>query len=165
MAAALEHRQTVTGENIRLLRQFLAADFHDRQVRHVWPLLDGGERPGVQSIVQFLHAVGTVGHPDEDRRSHGDEGFDIPESDLERLNLAADIFESLQRRQFPALQPARRKDGHMSGQMGQIGMKYLPKVLNKFPDGIPYVGHQGITGILHVNPKLYLRKREAWVTT
>ena len=44
-------------------------------------------------------------------------------------------------------------------------MKFLPEVLNKFPDGIPYVSHQGITGILHVNPKLYLRKRVAWVTT
>ena len=53
----------------------------------------------------------------------------------------------------------------MSGQMGQIGMKFLPEVLNKFPDGIPNVSHQGITGILHVNPKLYLRKRVAWVTT
>jgi hypothetical protein len=44
--------------------------------------------------------------------------------------------------------------------MGQIGMKYLPEVLNKFPDGIPYVGHQGITGILHVNPELYLRSAQ-----
>jgi hypothetical protein len=44
-------------------------------------------------------------------------------------------------------------------------MKFLPEVHNKFPDGIPYVSHQGITGILHVNPKLYLRKRVAWVTT
>jgi hypothetical protein len=106
-----------------------------------------------------------VGHPDENRWSHGDESFDVPESDLERVSLTANIFESLQRRQFPTLQPARRKDGHVSGQMGQIGVKFLPEVLNKFPDGISNVSHQGITGILHVNPKLYLRKRVAWATT
>jgi len=51
----------------------------------------------------------------------------------------------------------------MGGQMGQIGMQFLPEVLDKFPDSIPHVGHQGITGILHVNPKLYLRKRAAWL--
>ncbi len=43
----------------------------------------------------------------------------------------------------------------MGGQMGQIGMQFLPELLYKFPDGIPNVSHQGITGILHVNPKLY----------
>jgi hypothetical protein len=44
----------------------------------------------------------------------------------------------------------------MSGQMRQIGMQLLPEVFHKFPDSIPYIGHQGITGILHVHWKLYL---------
>jgi hypothetical protein len=47
--------------------------------------------------------------------------------------------------------------------MGKIGMQFLPEVLDKFPDSIPHVGHQGITGILHVNPRLYLWKHGAWV--
>jgi hypothetical protein len=50
------------------------------------------------------------------------------------------------------------------GKMRQVGMQFLPEILDKFPDRIPHVGHQGITGILHVNPKLYLRKHAAWVT-
>jgi hypothetical protein len=29
----------------------------------------------------------------------------------------------------------------MGGQMGQIGVQFLPEVLNKFPDSIPHVGH------------------------
>ena len=88
-----------------------------------------------------------------------------PERDFERFGLAADIFERLERCDFPSLQPARGEDGHMSGQMRQIGMQFLPEVLHKFPDSIPHIGHQGITGILHVNPKLYPRKRAARVTT
>jgi hypothetical protein len=36
-------------------------------------------------------------------------------------------------------------------------MQVPPEVFDKFPDSIPHIGHQGITGILHVNPKLYLR--------
>jgi hypothetical protein len=44
-------------------------------------------------------------------------------------------------------------------------MQLLAEVFNKLPDGILYVGHQGVTGILHVNPKLYLWKRAARVTT
>src|ERR1700733_350988 len=43
--------------------------------------------------------------------------------------------------------------------MRQIGMQLLPEVLHKFPDSIPHIGHQGITGTLHVNLKLYLWKR------
>jgi hypothetical protein len=74
--------------------------------------------------------VGTSGYPDENRGSNGDKSFNIPEGDLERLSLAADVFESFERRQFPALQSPGRKDSHMSGQMGQIGMQFLPEVLN-----------------------------------
>jgi len=51
----------------------------------------------------------------------------------------------------------------MRGQMGEIGMQFLPEVLDKFPDRIPHIGHQGITGILHVNLELYLWERGAWV--
>jgi hypothetical protein len=87
--------------------------------------------------------------------------FNITESDFEGLSPAADIFKCFQRRQFPALQSPGRQDGHVSGQMGQIGMQFFPEILNKLPDGIPHVGHQGITGILHVNQKLYLWKRGA----
>jgi hypothetical protein len=40
-----------------------------------------------------------------------------------------------------------RKNGDVCRKMRQIGMQFLPEVLNKLPDGIPHVGHQGITGI------------------
>ena len=53
----------------------------------------------------------------------------------------------------------------MGRQMGQIGMQFLPEILNKLPDSIPHIRHEGITGVLHVNPKLYPRKRGTWVTT
>ena len=42
----------------------------------------------------------------------------------------------------------------MGGQMRQIGMQFLPEVLDKLPDGIPHIGYQGVTGTLHVNPRL-----------
>src|SRR5580692_2353511 len=98
MAAAFEQRPTVAGENVCLLRQFLSADFHNRKMRHVRPLFGEGESTSVQSIVQLLHAVGTSSYPDENRRSDGDESLNIPQGDFERLDLAADIFESIQRR-------------------------------------------------------------------
>src|SRR5271155_2347652 len=97
MAAAFEQRPTGAGENVCLLRQFLGADLHNREMWHVRPLFSGGERTGVQSIVQLMHAVGTLGNPDENRGCDGDERFNIPEGDFEWLGLAADIFESLQR--------------------------------------------------------------------
>jgi hypothetical protein len=120
---------------------------------------------GIQTIMQVMHAVSASGHPDKNGRSNRDKSFNVPEKDLERFNLATDIFKRFQRRHFPALQSPGRKNGHMSGQMGQIGVQLLPEVLNKFPYGIPYIGHQGITGTLHVNDKLYLRRHAVRVTT
>jgi hypothetical protein len=43
-------------------------------------------------------------------------------------------------------------------------MQFLPEVLDEFPDRIPHVSDQRITGILHVNLELYLWNRGAWVT-
>ena len=103
--------------------------------------------------------MGAVDHSDKNGWSHGDKGFDVAQSHFERLGFAADIFQSFERRDLPSVQTARGEDGHVSGQMGQIGMQLLPEVLHKFPDSIPHISHQGITGILHVNPKLYPRKR------
>src|SRR5580704_10886945 len=47
-----ELRPTVASENIRLLRQLLGADFHNREVGHVRPFLLSRERSRVQPIVQ-----------------------------------------------------------------------------------------------------------------
>jgi hypothetical protein len=163
--AADELRPTVASEDIGLLRQFLGADFHNSEVGHVGPLLLSRERIRVQSIMQLAHAVGGMGHADENCGSYGDKGFDVTERDLKSLSLATDVFDSLQGREFTAAQPAGGKYGQMGGQMGQIGVQFLPEVLDKFPDSIPHIGHEGITGILHVNWKLYLRKWGAWVTT
>lgn len=44
-------------------------------------------------------------------------------------------------------------------------MQLLPEVFHKFPDSIPHIGHQGITGILHVNWKLYPRDPGRWLYT
>ena len=45
----------------------------------------------------------------------------------------------------------------MGWQMGQIGMQFLPEILHKLPDRIPHIGHQGITGILHIRIENYTR--------
>jgi len=97
VAAAGELRPAVAGDDVGLLGQLLGAEFHNGEVRHVWPLLAAGQRLGVQAVVQFVHSVGGVGHPNEHRGSHGDEGFDVTERDLERLGAAADIFDGLER--------------------------------------------------------------------
>ena len=44
----------------------------------------------------------------------------------------------------------------MGRQMRQVRVQLLPEILDKFPNSIPHVRHEGITGILHVNQKLYL---------
>ena len=44
-------------------------------------------------------------------------------------------------------------------------MQFLSEVFHKFPDSIPHISHQGITGILHVNGKLYARKWGVRATT
>jgi hypothetical protein len=38
-------------------------------------------------------------------------------------------------------------------------MQFLAEVLDKFPDRIPDISYQGITGILHFKLKLYLWER------
>src|SRR5277367_5409760 len=114
--------------------------------------------------MKVAHPWSALGHADEHRRSYRDEGFNVSKIHLERLRPTADILERLQRPEFPTLQPPRRKDGHVRGQMRQFRMQFPAEVLNKFPDSILHISHQGITRILHVNPKLYLRRRAAWVT-
>src|ERR1700722_3508366 len=113
--------------------------------------------------MQFAHAIEGMVHADKNRRRYRDKSLDVTESDFEPLSPAAYFFDRLKRRRFASLQLAWRGGGQMSRYVRQIGMQFLPEVFHKFPDSISHISHQGVTGILHVNWKLYLRRRQAWL--
>ena len=95
--------------------------------------------------MQFAHAVGRLGHADENRGSARDESLDIAQGDRKGRHLAADFFQDLHRRALRTLQKARREHGQMSCQMREFGVQLAAEAFDKFPDRISYVGHQGIT--------------------
>ena len=139
--AADKLRPAIARHNIGLLRQFLRAEFHNREVRHVWPFLFRHKHACVQLIMQFAHAIGGMGYTDKHSCGHRYKSFHITESDFEPLGPVADFLESLKCRKFASLQLAGREYGQMSGQMRQIGMQLLPEIFHKFPDSISHIGH------------------------
>jgi len=93
------------------LRLGFFAHLHDGQMRHVRPFFLGGQSLGVELVMQFAHAEGPFGYPDENRGGARDKGFDIAERDRKGRDLAAYFFQGLDRRKLSSLQKAGREHG------------------------------------------------------
>ena len=124
-------------------------------MRHVRPLFRSGKRLPVQPVMQISHPVCPVAaRMNAVGVRHRNERLDVLEVSFERLRPGC---ESLQASRAPTV-PLPAIAGETEWSHGRadrpIGMQFLHKFsLPKFPDGISNVSHQGITGILHVNPK------------
>jgi hypothetical protein len=105
--------------------------------------------------MQFAHAEGPFGYPDENRGGARDKGFDIAQRDRKGRDLAAYFFQGLDRRKLSSLQKAGREHGQMSGKMRELRVQLAAEAFDKFPDRISYVGHQGITRRQHDPCELY----------
>src|SRR5215813_8672943 len=106
-------------------------------------------------------------HPNEQSGGNRYESFDFSEHNLEGLNISTTLGKVLQgvglggaRRAVAVRREASgRQDGHVSRQMGQIGMEFPAKVFYELSQGILDVSHQGVMGTLHGRVELYADQR------
>jgi hypothetical protein len=161
VAAAFEVGPAFRGYLIGLLRLRLSAHFRDSQVRHIGPFFLGGQSLGIQPVVQFAHAVGGMGHADENCRRKRTEGFNLTQRDRKRFHMAAHLFQSFTRRHFAPLKDARRQHGQMSCKMRERGMQLAPEMFDKLSDWISQVSHQGVTRVRH-HPVQIIRCSHEW---
>jgi hypothetical protein len=161
VAAAFEVAPAFRGYLIGLLRLRLSAHFGDGEVRHIRPVFRGGQNLGIQAVVQFAHAVGGVGHADENCRRKRTEGFNLTQRDHKRFHLAAHLFQGFTRGHFTPLKDTRRKHGQMSREMRELGVQLAPEMFDELSDWISQVSHQGVTRVRH-HPVQIIRCRREW---
>src|SRR5215470_4120856 len=137
----------------------LAGHLHDGQMRHVRPLLFGLQDSAIEPIVEFAEPVRAMRYPNENGRRHGDEGFDVAESDLERIHAAAGFGQRFQGCAFPIRgrmrKATRRKNRDMGGEVRKVGVQFPPKVLDELPYRVPNVSHQRVERVWHGRRTLY----------
>ncbi|SPE44697.1 hypothetical protein SBA7_480006 [Candidatus Sulfotelmatobacter sp. SbA7] len=111
--------------------------------------------------MEVTHVRSPLLHPNEHGGRHRDEGFRFPENDFKGFDLAANLFQRLQRGDFAAPQVTGWKQGEMGWQMRQVRMQFLTEGGDELSDCIPHVSHKGITGVVHSQRKLYLARLTA----
>lgn len=154
--ATLVFCPTVPRQNVSALRLLLGAHLKDSEMGHVRPLLLGSQSLRVQTIMQLTHTVRRVRNANKYGGGYGHERFCFAEDDFKGIHTAANVFQSFQSREFTALKATWRQDGEMRRQVREIRVKLLPKPLDKLPNGVFHISHQGVARSLHLSPKLYL---------
>src|SRR5438552_15627405 len=111
-------------------------------MRHVRPLFMSFQRSCVEPVMKFAHAITRVRHPNKNRRSYRDEAFYLAQSNFERIGMAANLLEKLQRGRHIPLQTTRRQNGEVDREAGRIGMQFRAQPLEKSSGGISDVGRR-----------------------
>ena len=132
---------TFPGNLQSLFCRLLAWHFCNCHVRYVRPLLDEGQRPRVQPVVQFSQRQGCMRHPDVYRRSRRSKAFHSAQRHLKRFHLAANLSQNLQRRILRSLQRPRGQQREMRCEVGQFRVQLPPEVLHELSHRTSYVRH------------------------